>query len=208
MKSELIVVMDMSGSMGSIRKDALGGFNQFVKDQKAAPGEARLTLVFFDHEYMPIYEAKPLEKVEELGSEYAPRGSTALLDAVGKTLNDQAARINKESWADNVIMAIITDGEENSSKKFDRETIKKMVKHAEEHKWSVLYLVANVDAFSDKHSIGTQASNTANFTASAVGSTSSYASMSNKTTSLRGGVQGQSLSDIVDENDKKFGVVK
>lgn len=208
MKTELIVVLDRSGSMSGIRKDAIGGFNAFLNEQQKVPGQARLTLVFFDHEYEVVYEAKEISKAEILGDNYQPRGSTALLDAVGRTLNAQGARINLEGWADKVIMAVLTDGEENASKEFTKDQIKSMVKHAEDHKWDILYLVANVDAFSDKNSIGTMASNTANYTASAQGSASSFSSMSSKTRSLRAGVSGQSLMSIVDEEDKKHGVVK
>jgi hypothetical protein len=94
MKTEIIVITDRSGSMASIAKDVIGGYNTFLRDQKAQPGEAKLTYTQFDHEYEVVLAGKPLQDAPELTAEtFAPRGSTALFDAIGRTLNEQGQRI-------------------------------------------------------------------------------------------------------------------
>ena len=93
--SEIVCVVDRSGSMGAIVNDAIGGFNTFLKEQKKVKGEATLTYAQFDTEYEIIHENKPLKKVPDLTDKtYQPRGATALLDAVGKTINEVGKRID------------------------------------------------------------------------------------------------------------------
>ena len=114
-RSEIIFILDRSGSMHSIRDDAIGGFNQFVDIQKDSPGKTRMTLVQFNHQYQPVFTGKKIKNVEPLTFEtYAPEGSTALLDAIGKTITDTLK--DKKRKADKTICAILTDGHENSSK--------------------------------------------------------------------------------------------
>ena len=85
--TEIISIVDRSGSMQSILDDAIGGFNTFLRSQQAQPGEAKLSLILFDHEYQVVHQAVDIQQVESLNQDtYVPRGSTALLDAVGKIL--------------------------------------------------------------------------------------------------------------------------
>ena len=120
--SEIICVIDRSGSMHSIREDAIGGFNVFLEDQKAVPGEAFLTLVQFDHEYVVTIEAMDIKEVSHLTHKtYEPRGSTALLDAIGKSIASTKKLIDglsENARPKEVIFVIITDGGENASKKY------------------------------------------------------------------------------------------
>jgi hypothetical protein len=187
MKTELISIIDRSGSMATIAKDAIGGFNTFLADQKTVPGEARMTLALFDDKYDVLYAGKTLAEAEPLTDKtFVPRGGTALLDAIGRTLNDQGARIKAEGWADKVIVCILTDGGENQSREFRQDQIKTMVQHAEGHGWSFVFLAANQDAFAAGASYGINAAHTMAFAASATGTQTAYASMSNTTRSLRG----------------------
>ena len=97
--TDIVCVIDRSGSMDSIRTDAIGGFNAFLKDQQAEPGEARLTLVLFDHEYLIPYENVPLPDVPPLdGTTYVPRGRTALNDAVGRAITTEGERLELERF--------------------------------------------------------------------------------------------------------------
>lgn len=186
MKTEIISIIDRSGSMQSIAADAIGGFNTFLADQKTVPGEGRMTLAIFDDKYDLLYSGKSLAEAEPLTNKtFVPRGGTALLDAIGRTLNDQGARIKTEGWADKVIVCILTDGGENQSREFTQPKIKEMVQHAEAHGWSFVFLAANQDAFSVGTMYGINAAHTMNFAASGAGTQSAYATMSSTTRSLR-----------------------
>lgn len=157
--TEIIFVVDESGSMGSVRSDVIGGFNTFLKDQKELPGEAILTLVKFDTNYKKLEEGTLLEQVKELDNErYAPGGMTALLDAVGKTINEVVSRhatLPEEDRPAKVILAVFTDGAENSSTEFTNlKDLAKMVKEREAAGWEILFLGADIDAWGDGQRMG------------------------------------------------------
>jgi len=183
MKTEIIVITDRSGSMSSIREDANGGFDNFIKEQKEVAGEARVSMVMFDGSIETPYTAKPLSEVPPLN--LTPRGNTALMDAIGQSLNTHGKRIKDEAWADLVIVIIITDGGENASREYTQPQIKTMIQHAEGNGWKFIFLAANQDAFSVGGGYGISAAHTANFTASAAGTQAAYATMSASTRSLR-----------------------
>lgn len=186
MKTEILAIIDVSGSMANIQDDAIGGYNAFLADQQTVDGEARMTLVLFDHEYQLLYAGKALAEAEPLTTAtYVPRGSTALLDAIGRTLNEQGARIEAEGWAEKVIVCILTDGQENQSKEFTAPVIRDMVTAVEAKGWSVAFLAANQDAFATAAAYGIHNKHVQNFAASAVGTAQAYATMSNTTRSLR-----------------------
>jgi hypothetical protein len=187
MKTEIIAIIDRSGSMATIAPDAIGGFNTFLADQKTVPGEARMTLALFDDKFEYVYTGQTLTAAEPLTDKtFVPRGGTALLDAIGRTLNEQGARIKADGWAEKVIVCILTDGGENQSREFRQAQIKEMVKHAESHGWSFVFLAANQDAFAAADSYGISAQHTASFSANAAGTQAAYQSMSTTTRSLRG----------------------
>jgi len=138
--------------MGSIRDDAIGGFNTFLEEQKKVPKKASFTLVLFDTIYNMVHEGKKLEEVEELTEKtYQPGGCTALLDALGKTLNNLKTRAKKN---DNIIVAILTDGHENASKEFKRQDIFKMIEDRKNDGWQFMFLAANQDAIKEGASYG------------------------------------------------------
>lgn len=183
MKTEILVITDRSGSMSSIREDANGGFDNFIKEQKEVPGEARVSMVMFDDKVETFYSAKPLSEVPPLN--LLPRGSTALLDAIGQTLNVHGKRIKDEGWAELVIVIIITDGGENASKEYTQAQIKTMIQHAESTGWKFVFLAANQDAFSVGAGYGISAVHTQNFAATSKGTQQAYASASASTRTLR-----------------------
>lgn len=119
--------------MSNVKNDVIGGFNAFIDSQKEIKGTASISLVLFDNEYDMVYENVDLNSVKYLDdSTFVPRGMTALLDSVGRTINSVGERLNntsEEERPEKVMVCIFTDGMENSSKKFTKEQIKKMIEH-------------------------------------------------------------------------------
>lgn len=188
MNTEIIVVTDRSGSMGRVANDVIGGYNQFIEEQKAAPGEARVTFAQFDDVYEVVYAGTPLSEVPKLTSDtYTPRGWTALLDAIGRTVNEQKARIEADGWADKVVVCIITDGNENSSVEFKLDDIRKLTSQAEARGWKFIYLGANQDSFAETQNLGMKQATTQNFVSDSSGTRSAYSSISDAVRSVRGG---------------------
>ena len=136
-KTAIMVVLDRSGSMQPLTKDVCGGFDTFVAEQKKLPGEATLTLVQFDHEYEIVYVNKPLDEVPPLT--HIPRGSTALLDAVGRGIGELGSALDKQPEDERpgkVIVVIMTDGQENASQEWTREKLRKLIKEQrEKYSW-------------------------------------------------------------------------
>jgi hypothetical protein len=180
-QTEIVVVLDRSGSMASILESTIQGFNTFLNEQKNAEGEAYMTLVQFDDRYEIDYKSKPIAEVEELiaGVTFKPRGTTALLDAIGKTINEL------ETTRD-VIFVIITDGEENASKEYKHDAIKKIIADKEASGgWKILYLGANQDAIKVGASFGVSAGNAMSFGTSDEAVKMSYMSFSDNITNYR-----------------------
>ena len=154
--TDITMVIDRSGSMQSIQSDAEGGINSFIEQQKQEPGEANVTLVQFDTDYEFVHSGVPISQVSAF--KLVPRGSTALLDAVGRAINETGARLAamEESLRPGlVVFVIVTDGEENSSREFTRDQIRTMVEHQQSaYKWQFTFLAANQDAFAAGGSMG------------------------------------------------------
>ena len=144
------VILDRSGSMESIKDSTIKGFAAFIEEQKTAVGTATISLTKFDDKIELDYAFKDIKEIS--GLDLVPRGSTALLDAIGVTLNSLRTRLDEmkeEEQPENVIVVIITDGEENSSKEFSYEKIAdKISKTTEQDKWKFVFLGANQDAIS------------------------------------------------------------
>jgi uncharacterized protein with von Willebrand factor type A (vWA) domain len=181
MTTDIICILDKSGSMWRLVDDTIGSFNQFIEDQKEAKGKAKVTLVMFDSAgtYDVKYSRKKLKNVNPLDrTSYVPGGNTALLDAVGKTLTDLGD-------LDKAIVLIITDGEENDSEEYNRDTIRDMVKTREEEGWQFHYLGVGIDNFHDAFSMGISPQFTSAFSGDAKGVRHAYAVMSAATLSYR-----------------------
>ncbi len=154
--TDITVVLDRSGSMSSIKQEAENGLNHFISEQKGLPGYANFTLVKFDTEYEVTHKGVNIQEVGECRIE--PRGMTALLDAVGRTINETGERLNNLGEASKpglIVFVIVTDGCENSSHEFTKSQIKTMVeKQQSTYDWQFTFLGANQDAFSEAASIG------------------------------------------------------
>jgi hypothetical protein len=149
---EIVVILDESGSMESCKTDTKSGVNLFLNNQKRINGEANVTLVKFSDYYKIINDSVPLDQIVYLDeNNYTPASTTALLDAVGKTMYSIGRRLADTPEADRpekVIFAIITDGYENASREFSRKQIFDMVSHQKEkYSWEFIFLGANIDAW-------------------------------------------------------------
>jgi hypothetical protein len=147
------MILDRSGSMSFLEDDVIGGFNSFINEQKKIKDNTKVTTVLFDHEYEILHNKIDLQKIEPItNKQYYVRGSTALLDAIGRTINEVASYTKKK---DNVLIVINTDGMENSSREFNNASIKQMVEHQEKkHNWKFIFLGANMDAFETGREFG------------------------------------------------------
>lgn len=202
--TDITVVLDRSGSMTALVADTIGGYNTFLKAQKEAPGEAKLTLVQFDTEYEFLEQGVEIKNAKPLNSKrYVPRGSTALLDAIGRSINEAGARfeaMDESERPDMVVFVILTDGEENSSREFAKAQIKSMIEHQTEvYKWSFVYLGANQDSFSEAGGMGIGAATTMNLTNNSRGLQAAYASISGNLTAARSG-GGSAAMDWTEED--------
>lgn len=215
--TEIAFILDRSGSMGSMIEPAIAGFNDFLRDQQQAEGDARLTLVLFDNEYLVPCASLPVAEVVELDvTTFIPRGSTALLDAIGRTIDELGARlaaIPEKNRPGQVIVAILTDGEENSSRHFTWQDIAQKIGHQERHyAWQFLFLGANQDAIATAARMGVAAANSATYLHDATGYKSSSKAMSRKVRAIRSSKLDPSAShtdlakpmaDILREEDEQ-----
>ncbi len=159
--THLNVILDRSLSMVSIRDETIEGFNTFLDEQRSLPGEATLTLVQFDtHDpYEIIYDFKPLADIPPLSREtFVPRAATPLLDTMGRGIVDLERKIEalpEGDRPDTVIMAVITDGKENSSQEFNRELVRLRIEEKEKERgWQFLFLGADMEAIADARGVG------------------------------------------------------
>lgn len=193
--TEIIVITDRSGSMNYIRNDAIGGYATFLAEQKTQPGNARVTSVIFDDKYEVQYQAVPISVAQGLALD--PRGSTAMYDAIGRTLEEQGKRITEEKWAHLVIVVIITDGEENASREYSAVRIKEMITKCEAHDWKFVFLAANQDAFSAGENLGISKSTTMGYAATGEGTRAVYGSAAAMTSTLRSVSRASTTPDTV-----------
>ncbi|PKM86296.1 MAG: hypothetical protein CVU87_12520 [Firmicutes bacterium HGW-Firmicutes-12] len=171
--TEIIFLLDRSGSMGGLESDTIGGFNAFVDKQRQVEGDTLVTAVLFDDKYEILWNGVGANKVRLTSNEYIVRGTTALLDAVGKTLLEVGQRLaitNKEERPGKVIFVITTDGLENASREFTYKKVKELIKHQQEkYGWEFIFLGANIDATKEADSLGIDKGNAYNFEASETG---------------------------------------
>jgi Mg-chelatase subunit ChlD len=146
---EIISILDRSGSMAGLEKDTVGGYNSFIAAQAKLPGDLKVTTILFDDKYELLYSGVKADEATLNESNYTTRGSTALLDAVGKTILDIGARLantKEEDRAEKIIFVITTDGQENASKEFNHVKIKEMITHQREvYKWEFVFFGANIE---------------------------------------------------------------
>jgi len=193
--TDISIVLDRSGSMQSVKDDTIGGLNAFLKEQQAQPGDANLTLAQFDDLYEIVHDAVPIKNVPELTDKtFVPRGMTALLDAIGKTIVNTGVRLAampEDQRPGRVIFVILTDGEENHSKEYDLGRINAMIaEQTDKYSWSFVFLGANQDAIKAAMGMGISASHALDFMANSQGVQCAFSSTSRHMSSYRAGPCG------------------
>lgn len=157
--AEIVFILDESGSMQSAKKDTIGGFNEFIESQKKIPGEVKFSFVKFSDYYNIVNEGTPIENMNPLNeSSYTPSFSTALLDAVGKSIDSVTKRLDEtpeDEKPEKVLFVILTDGYENASREYTQTAINEMIKNQRTKEgWEFLFLGADIDAWSGGSSMG------------------------------------------------------
>ena len=175
---DLIFLIDRSGSMYGSEDDTIGGFNSFIEKEKLKEGNTKVTTILFDHDYEMLYKRKSIDEVDKLTrDEYYVRGSTALLDAIGKTITSLDKEIDN-----NVLFVITTDGMENSSLEFSKSQIRSMIQN---HNWEFIFIGADIDSYSEAGNIGIKKSRIANYERSSRGVEKLYSSIDAASSCLR-----------------------
>jgi len=199
--TEIAYILDRSGSMQPHQEAAITGFNDFLEHQLDTPGDGRFTLVLFDDEYLVPVAARPLEEVAKLdASTYVPRGSTALLDAIGRTIDTLGKRLDATPEPERpgkVVVAIYTDGLENASERYRWMDIASRIKHQREaYKWEFMFLAANQDAIATAAQLNIGHQFASNVAATAEGLHAAHRAASRKLSSLRLHSMGTTTSDF------------
>ena len=180
--TEMVFILDRSGSMSGLESDTVGGFNSLIEKQKKHEGEALVTTVLFNHRTKTLHDRVPLDRIESLTTaDYTTTGNTALLDAVGETIQHIKKvhhYIREEDRPENTMVVITTDGMENSSREFSRREVKRMIEERREDGWEFIFLGANIDAESEAESFGIPRSNASSYRCDSVGTRRNFSAVS------------------------------
>ena len=189
---ELVMLMDRSGSMSAIQHDMEGAINTYIADQKKNFPNTKLTFAQFDVDYEILYFGVKITDVSDI--KLKPRGCTALLDAIGRTINEAKARIEKEKTDPQLLFVIVTDGEENSSTEFTKDVIFKMISDQKANAWDFVFLGANQDAIQQGGNIGISAGKCLTYKTSSKGIGATGQSLCCYTQGMRASFNADSVS--------------
>lgn len=187
--TEIVFILDRSGSMGGLEGDTIGGFNAMIEKQKKEKGEAIVSTVLFDNLSEVLHDRVPLEKIELMTErQYWVRGCTALIDAIGGAIR-HISRVHKyireEDVPEHTIFIITTDGMENASREFSSKEVKRMIEDKKELGWEFLFLGANIDAVETAKHFGIDESRAVTYRSDKKGTRMNYAAMSSAISQLR-----------------------
>jgi len=207
-KTELIFILDRSGSMGGLESDTIGGFNATISDQKKIDGETRVTTILFDNFFEVLHDRINLQDIAPLTEQdYFVRGSTALYDAVAlgiRKIANVQKQTRKEGRADKVIMVITTDGYENASRDTNAAMLHKMIDDCKKDGWEFLFLGADIDAQAAAGSIGIDSNRAANFVKDSQGVRVQYDSLNVAISAMRSGAPlPKDWKNKLDEDNKR-----
>ena len=190
---ELVFILDRSGSMGGLESDTIGGYNSVLEKQKKAnKGKVFVTTVLFDDKYELLYDRLSIDKIKPITEkEYFVRGSTALLDAIGKTISQVKANQNylsKNQKAKKVLFVIITDGMENASREYNIQAVRNMIEtQKNKENWEFLFLGANIDAISTAKSFGIDSNRAVRYKSDSIGTQNNYKVLNEAILEMRSG---------------------
>lgn len=188
--TELVFILDKSGSMSGLESDTIGGFNSLLKKQKAVDGECRITTVLFDNSCTLLHDRIDIRAVNPITErDYFVGGSTALLDAIGTAIN-KLADVQKNTAADfraeKVMFVIITDGEENSSRRYSADQIRAMIEHEKtKYGWEFIFLGANIDTVQTASRFGISADRAVDYVPDSKGTRLNYEAMADTVACFR-----------------------
>ena len=209
--TELVFILDRSGSMAGLEADTIGGFNAMIEKQKGEPGEALVSTVLFDNVSEVIHDRVDIQKIEPMTDrDYYVRGCTALLDAVGKAIH-HIGNVHKyareEDRPEKTLFVITTDGMENASREYTYPRLKAMIqRQKEQYGWEFIFLGANIDAAKEAARFGIHADRAVNYHADSVGTSMIYEAVSEAVCSVRAcRPMANGWRKRVDEDYKKRG---
>lgn len=190
--TELVFILDKSGSMAGLEADTIGGYNAMLKKQQSADGEAIVTTVLFNHDYELLHDRINIRGISPITEEdYEVGGTTALLDSIGFTIQkivNVQKRTSEVERAEKVLFVITTDGMENASREFTADKIKKIVLHQKEkYGWEFLFLGANIDAISTAARFGIDEDFAVDYHADQEGTQLNYEAVNEAVVNLRSG---------------------
>ena len=209
--TELVFILDRSGSMSGLESDTIGGYNAMLEKQKKEPGDAVITTVLFDDKYELLHDRINLRGIASITEkEYFVRGNTALLDAVGKTINkigNAQKHTAEEERAEHVMLVITTDGLENASREFSYEKVRSMIEHQKsKYGWEFIFLGANIDAVATAERFGIDKNRATNYNADSEGTLLNYDVISETVSCLRASRPiSEDWKERIDEDFKKRG---
>lgn len=201
--TEIVFILDRSGSMRGLEGDTIGGFNSMIEKQRKEEGEALISTVLFDDQTEVLYDRIPVGKVEPMNdNQYYVRGCTALLDAIGEAIH-HISNVHKyareEDKPEKTMFIITTDGQENSSHKYSYDKVKKMVeKQKKKHNWEFLFLGANIDAIEVAGRFGIGANRAINYESDSRGTKINYEAISKTVSGYRACSSPAQMDNIVE----------
>ena len=204
--TELVMILDRSGSMGGLESDTIGGFNGMIEKQRKEEGDALVSVVLFDDVSEVVYDRVPIAKVEPMtDKQYYVRGCTALLDAVGGAIH-HIGNVHKyareEDVPEKTIFIITTDGMENASWQYTYEKVRTMIeRQKEKYNWEFLFLGANIDAVREAGRFGIQASRAVKYEHDGAGTRKNFCVLSNIVGRARGADSAAQMRTMFDEED-------
>ena len=204
--TELVFILDRSGSMRGLEADTIGGFNALLEKQKKEEGEALVSVVLFDDRFEVLYDRMDIRKVEPMNdSQYYVRGCTALLDALGGAIH-HIGNVHKyarrEDVPEKTLFIITTDGMENASRQYTYDQVRKMVERQKErYHWEFLFLGANMDAISVARRFGIQANRAVNYENDSEGTALNFEVMSRAVSCARMSSSAVKMSEAMDDDE-------
>ena len=204
--TELVFILDRSGSMSGLEADTIGGFNSLLEKQRKEEGEALVSVLLFDDQMEVLYDRVDIRKIEPMNDkQYYVRGCTALLDAVGGAIH-HIGNVHKyareEDVPEKTLFIITTDGMENASRRYTYDMVRKMVERQKErYHWEFIFLGANIDAISVAGRFGIRANRAVNYEHDAQGVQIQYEALSKTVSCARSAPSAQAMGDALDEAD-------